>query len=235
MDQHTDPQYKTDDGSALRIWKDAAQNNFLTQREGRPIFDEVTYIEVISPGSGNSTPIFEAIRVLAPEAKADKPKYGMKYDEYKKYILDFEASENHDASLTGTPLSQWAEMTRTMVASLKVGKIFTVDALAALPDSKLTVVGPDGRTWREKAKAYIENAKSNAYATEIAAQLERQKADNAMLQDQIKALAAQVEALQSGESTATGGDVRKEAKTPPSKTKPEMPPPLDTGKLQSII
>ncbi len=227
MDQHTDPQYKTDDGSALRIWKDAAQNNFLTQQEGRPIFDEVTYVEVISPGSGNSTPIFEAMRVLAPEAKADKPKYGIKYDEFKKYIADFNAGETSDASLSGTPLSQWAEMNRTMVATLKVAKIFTVDALAHLPDTQLAVIGPDGRTWREKAKAYIESAKSNAYATEIAAQLERANETNVDLQRQIKELADRIEAMQQTEAA--------EVRTPPAKAAPMIPPPLDQSALQPII
>jgi hypothetical protein len=213
MDQHSDPQYKTDDGSALRIWRDAAINNFLTEREGRPIYDEVVYVEVISPGSGNSTPIFEAIRYLAPEAKQKEPLYRVKYPDFKKYIEDFDASEKHDASLSGTPLSQWSEMNRSMVASLKAQKIFTVDALANLPDGKLNVIGPDGRTWREKAKAYLESSKSDAYATALAADLEKARQDNADLQAQLKEMADRVTALE-----ADGGD--KDDK------KPKIPPPL---------
>jgi hypothetical protein len=194
MDQHSDPQYKTDDGSALRIWRDAAQNAWLSEQHGRPIFDEVVYVEVISPGSGNSTPIFEAVRYLAKEANASQPKYGMKYDEFKKYINDFDSVETRDASLAGTPLSQWAEMTRTMVASLKVAKIFTVEALAALPDGNLGVIGPDGRTWREKALAYIENAKGSSWATALAADLARSHEREADMQAQIKALSDKLDA-----------------------------------------
>jgi hypothetical protein len=197
MDQHADPQYKMEDGSALRIWKDTAQNNFLSEREGRPIFDEVTYCEVISPGSGNSTPIFECVRILAPEAQRKEPKYGVKYGDFKKYIDDFETGEKSDGSLAGTPLNQWSEMTRTMVATLKVAKIFTVEALANLPDTALAVVGPDGRTWREKAIAYMKNAKDGAYATQLAAQLQRSEEDKAELQRQISELAEHVRVLQS--------------------------------------
>jgi hypothetical protein len=217
MDQHSDPQYKTDDGSALRIWRDAAQNAWLSEQHGRPIFDEVVYVEVISPGSGNSTPIFEAVRYLAPEAKAVKPKYGVKYEEYKKYIEDFDSAEKNDASLSGTPLAQWPEMTRTMVASLKVAKIFTVEAMAALSDDRLGVVGPDGRTWREKAKAYMENAKNGAFATELAAQLERANTDKADLQAQIKALSDKLDAR----------DAEKQPGTPqPTPPRVDIPAPL---------
>lgn len=222
MDMHTDPQYKTDDGSALRIWKDAAQNNFLSEREGRPIFDEVTFVEVISPGSGNSTPVFEVMRVLAPEAKHPDPKYGVKYKEYKKYLDDFEQSDNIDTSLAGTPLAQWPEMTRTMVATMKAQKIFTIDALAQLPDSKLHVVGPDGRSWREKAIAHIENAKNTGYATHLAAELTRQKADNDDLRDQVKAMAAQMAKLEA--MSGMGAQTADKARVLPVA---EIPPPMD--------
>jgi hypothetical protein len=227
MDQHSDPQYKTDDGSALRIWQDVAQNNFLTEKHGRPIFDEVLYVEVISPGSGNSTPIFEAMRTLAPEAGRLEPKYGIKYEEFKKFIKDFLAGEASDVSMTGTPLSQWPEMTRTMVASLKVAKIFTVDALAVLPDNKLPVVGPDGRTWRTKAQAYLDNAKSGAFATQLAAQLDRAIQDKADLQGQIAALSEQVRAMQekAGELPEPG----KAAIAQPV----VIPPPIDQAALET--
>ena len=231
MDMHVDPQYKTDDGSALRIWKDAAQNNFLSEKEGRAIFDEVTFVEVISPGSGNSTPVFEVMRVLAPEANHPTPKYGPKYPEYKKFLLDFESSENLDTSLAGTPLGQWAEMTRTMVAAMKAQKIYTVDALAQLPDSKLYVVGPDGRSWRDKAIAHIENAKNTGYATHLAAELTRQKADNEDLQEQVKVLAAQVAKLEAKPpSTAPQVQIEETARVVQT---PAIPPPMDHNTLAS--
>jgi hypothetical protein len=225
MDRHSDPQYKTDDGNALRMWRDTAQNNFLSEQEGRPIFDEVIYVEVISPGSGNSTPIFELVRYMAKESGRAEPKYGNKYDEFKKYVKDFNDAESRDASLSGTPLNQWPEMTRTMVATLNAQKIFTVEALAVLPDSKLTVVGPDGRTWREKAAAYIEYAKNNAFATDLAAKLERQTVENEDLKAQIAALASQVDTLQAAQAAATG----KPAKAPPAA------PPVVQGELAPII
>lgn len=192
----TDPQYKTADGAALRIWRDVSQNKFLSEREGRPLYDEVIFCEVITPGSRDSTPVFELERVFCPEMGHPAPKRGMKYDLYKEYVENFKKGEEHDSSLAGTPLNQWPEMTRTMVATLKAAHIFTLEALAALPDTKITVVGPDGRTWREKAKAYVEHAKSGAYATELAAKVETLHTDLAASLDREKALAARVQELE---------------------------------------
>lgn len=198
----TDPQYKTDDGSALRIFVEPARNNFLSEQEGRAIFDEVTYVEVISPGSRDSTPIFEVKRVFATEMNRSEPKFGLKYAEYRKYIEDFEANEARDATLAGTPLSQWPEMARTMAASLKSHGIFTVEGLAGLADSKLSIVGPDGRTWRAKAEAFIANAKGNAAATALAAEVERMKVEAADKDTQIAQLAARVRELEASKADA---------------------------------
>lgn len=219
MDMLQDPQYKSEDGSALRIWRDPAKNNFLSEKHGRPIFDDVLYVEVISPGSRDSTPVFECVRNFAPEMAHPEPLHGTKYEEFKKFIVDFENTQNNDASLAGTPLSEFKEMTRSMVASLKAQSIFTVDALAALPDSKLIVVGPDGRTWREKAIAYIESAKGGAYATAIAADLENTKLELNASRQQVAELAATVAALQattSGQTTPAATPTPKPAKTPPA-------------------
>jgi len=214
-----DPQYKSADGSALRIWRDTIKNPFLTEREGRPIYDEAIFVEVIAPGSGNSAPVFEVHRKFAPEMGRIEPLIGMKYDEYKPFIEDFIKGEDTDASLAGTPLNQWREMPRTMIAQLKAAGVYTVDAVAALPDEKLPVVGPDGRMWRAKAQAYLENAKNEGYATQLASELETARTEKADLQDQVKALAAQVEKLQAAQGT--GGKKAKGSDEPPT------PPPAD--------
>lgn len=197
-----DPQYKTPEGAALRIWREAAQNRFLTEQHGRPLFDECLFVEVITPGSRDSTPVFEVERVFCAEANRDgNPKRSPKYGEYAQFIENFKAGETHDASLAGTPLSQWPEMTRSMVATLKAANIFTLEALAALPDTKLTVVGPDGRTWREKAKAYVENAKNGAYATELAGRLEATNSALDAALEREKLLAQRVQQLETAAAT----------------------------------
>lgn len=225
MDELRDPQYKSPDGSAIRMWRDTAKNGFLSEKEGRPIFDEVIYVEVISPGSRDSSPVFELVRKFHElSAYAKTPMFGPKYEEYKSFVADFEKAEgDQDGTMAGTPLSQWPEISRTMIAALKTQSVFTVDALAALPDSKLSIVGPDGRTWREKAKAYVENAKSGAYATAIAADLDRTKQDLADALVREKALADRLTALEAAAATGAAPTARggKKAAVEPSQAAAE--------------
>jgi hypothetical protein len=204
MQMLPDPQYKTADGAALRIWRDTAQNRFLSEKLGRPIFDEVIFVEVIAPGSGNSTPVFELERTFDENMGHPDPLRGAKYEELKQFVEDFKKAETGggDGALSGTPLEQWPEMNRSLVATLKAQGVYTVDALASLPDGKLTIVGPDGRTWREKAKAYLENAKDGAYATELAAKLENLMTELSAGQEREKAMAARIQELENTQRTA---------------------------------
>lgn len=183
-----DPQFKTADGSALRLYRDTARNYFLTEREGRPIYDDVIYCEVISPGSRDSTPVFEMIRYPNELGESNEPIYGLKYQELKDYVETYIKDEEIDESMAGTPLKQWPEIPRSLISTLRAQSVFTVDALAALPDTKLSIVGPDGRTWRTKAQAYIESSKDKAYATKLAADLQRAQDDIKVRDEQIEDL-----------------------------------------------
>lgn len=219
MMQLQDPQYKTPDGAALRVWRDAALNRFLTEKLGREVFDDVIYVEVIAPGSGNSTPVFEVERVFDANmnyvnAEGENVMRGPKYEELKQFIEDFKKNQGTDASLSGTPLEQWPEMNRSLVATLKAQGVYTVDALSALPDARLIIVGPDGRAWREKAAAYIANAKDGAYATALAATVEQLNVDIANGKEREAALAQRIAELESAGTDKTPAPV----KTKPGKS-----------------
>lgn len=224
-----DPQFRAADGSAIRIWSDTAKNNFLTEKTGRPIFDEAVFVEVITPGASGSSPVFEVKRIFHAEMNHPEPMYGMQYERFKDYITQFEKNEAPDTSMAGTPLSEWSEMSKSMAASLRASGVFTVDAVAALPDDKLPLVGPDGRTWREKAKAYIEAAADTATATAFAAERERMYADLADRDNQIKALAAQVQEL----VAAKAMDIT--APPPPPPPEPEPEPTKAAGKKSAPL
>ena len=75
-----------------------------------------------------------------------------------------------------------------MIASLRASGIFSIEALADVPDSSLTVLGMDGRRLREQAKAYIEQAKDSATAQKYAV-------ENDALKQRLAALEAQFEEL----------------------------------------
>lgn len=224
MDMLQDPQYKTPEGAALRIWRDSLQNNYLSGQEGRPVFDEVILCEVITPGSRDSTPCFELERVFHTLMNHPEPLRGPKYAEYSQYIEDFKRGENTDASLAGTPLTQWSEMTRSMVLTLRAADVYTVEALSMLPDTKLNIVGPDGRTWRAKAQAYLENAKNGAFATELAAKVERLTTDLDAAKQREGALAARVQELEAAALAAPAAPAPPRRRSTPAEVSPTETP-----------
>lgn len=196
MSMDIDPQFKTPEGSQLRIYRDASQNNYLSQKQGRPVFDECIFVEVIAPGSSGSFPVFEVERTFAEGMNYEGALIGSKYAEYRQYIESFKNDETIDASLAGTPLKEWPEISRTMLATLRAQQIYTVDALASLSDNNLIAVGPDGRTWREKAQAYLAAAKDASFATELAAKLQQSEDQRTELSEQNKQLSDRLTALE---------------------------------------
>lgn len=212
-----DPQFRTADGSAIRIWTDPAENPFASEKQGRPIYDECTYVEVIAPGSKGSSPVFEVERIFH-ESVGHPPYRSPQYAQYAEQIKAYQEKTNA-TDLRGTPLKEWPEISRSMAASLKASDIFTVEALAGLPDSRLNVVGPDGRTWRTKAQAWLDSTKDSGVATALAAKLEHAN-------EQITRLQAQVAELQAGATNQMAPEaIQAATQTPPALPPPPAAPP----------
>lgn len=153
--------YKTAEGAALRFWEEPAINNFASEKHGRPLYDKCLFVEVITPGSRESAPVFELERVFCKEAGIDEPRRNHKYGEYKQQIDAYRAgTESRD--LTGTPLSAWPAIDSAIAAALKHVGVFTVEGLAALPDSRYHVVGPGALSLVTRARAFLEAAAGNA-------------------------------------------------------------------------
>jgi hypothetical protein len=204
--------FKTDDGSALRFYEEAEQNNAATERCGRPIFDQVLFVEVITPGSRESAPVFICERKYAEEVGISEPQRTGYFERYRKQI-DAYRSGTSNIDVTGTPLSAWPRMTVALVATAAAAGIFTIEGLAELPDANLTKFGPGARGLRDQAKAFVEAAAGNA-------PLEALAAENANLREEVELLRKAVEALGGGAQADTQQQV-----APP----PPPPPPTDAA------
>lgn len=208
---NTEPQYRTEDGSALRIYREAVQNNYVSEQLGRPVYDEAIFVEVISPGSRGSVPIFEVERTCVDEhgmvPEGAMPKVNrMQYDKYAKFIEDFKSNDS-DASLAGTPLQEWPELGVSLIATLKAASIFTVEALANISDNRLTVIGPDGRSWRTKAQAFLDASKGSAAATALAAENEQLRARLTEQEEATQLLAQRLNELENANASTSLPDL----------------------------
>lgn len=184
---------KSSDGAALRFFYDTRPNAFQSERHGRPLYDKVLMVEVITPGSRESCPVFELEREFCEEAGLSN-RTSVKYTEYKAQVDVFKSgAANHE--MRGTPLKAWPSMDAALCASLEHAGVFTVEGLAALPDEKFRVVGPGARAWVDRAKAFLAAAAGNAPSEALAAELAQVRKDGEDKDEQIKQLAAQLAEL----------------------------------------
>lgn len=186
------------DGSALRFYFEASKNNFQSEKAGRAIFDNVLYVEVLTPGSNESQPKFELERTYCLEYGTDAAgerivQRSDKFEQLKPQIAAWKA-QTGECALDGTPIEQWPAMDAGTAATLKATGIHTVEMLASVSDGNLQNLGIGGRSLRDQANAFINTrqfAVPNAQMTQETASLREQCV---MLTGQVGDLTAQLNA-----------------------------------------
>ena len=85
----------------------------------------------------------------------------------------------------GTPLQLYPKLDVAMVASLKANNVHSLEALVAVPDAQLHMLGPNGRGIRDGAAEFLTALKGKTEA----------QAENAQLRKEMEELRAQMAAL----------------------------------------
>jgi len=186
--------YQGPDGTALRFYTQPTKNNFQSEKHGRPIFDTSLMVEVMVPGSRESTPQFEVERVYCEEVGLDKKgertvERSEKYTAYQVQIEAFKAQSGEGLS-SGTPISQWGQVDAGTAASLRAVGIFTVEQLASVSDGNLQNVGMGGRVLREQATAFLQSRQFGVPTAAMAAENAHLKEEVERLNDRLEELIA---------------------------------------------
>lgn len=151
--------FKAEGNSAVRFYHEAVRNNFLSERHGRPIFDNVLFAEIITPGSASSTPIIEIERTLSAEASPEGAERQVivnteAYSRFREQVEAFKA-QNGEGTLDGTPLHHWPQIDVGTAATFRALGIITVEQLAEVSDGNLSNLGTGARMLREQARSFI--------------------------------------------------------------------------------
>ena len=172
------PAFQQDKRLHVTFYRKAVKNNFKSEQEGRPIYDEKDYIKIFIPGDRNSN-------LDVPATEHYQQRFRAQWDRYQSG-----QSQLH----SGTPLETWGDLSVSQVAELKAIHVHTVEQLADMPD-QLAQKFMGNFALREKAKAYLnkesELAKASALKNELAlrdAALEEQKARTEALEKQLAEL-----------------------------------------------
>jgi hypothetical protein len=160
------------------------QDEAKTAEAGHPVFVDREFVKIAVPGDKHSL-------LFQPATAKHKERFPRAWEAYQKRAT---------TPLEGTPLEQWPLISRGLALTLRAIHIHTVEALAAIHDGNLQSIGFNAREWREKAKAYIAQAKDTAVAQKLATDNQKQADIIADLQRQLVDLANRVEGGKKGKA-----------------------------------
>ena len=175
----------------IRFYSKPVKSEFKTAQEGHPIFEDLIYVEIHTPG--NQLNIIDR-----PIQESDKFRFRMQWDHYERV-------HGKDGQVVGTPLSQWPLLTPAQAETIKALKFYTVESIAFASDQQLqsmgmgVTAGVSPLALRDRAKAYLLVAKDSAFAAKQMEELQKrdqlieaQGKQLAEMQEQMKALVAKV-------------------------------------------
>jgi hypothetical protein len=167
----------------------ALPNKSLTDKAGRPVFDDVEVCDIRFAGSRNmSTFPAAAISHWRIEPETGEQIQVTYAERFQRQYRQFK--EQAHQTKAGTPLQYVPFLTEGKRAELRALNIYTVEALAVIDGQELKNLGSFGRDLKNKAEEFITNARvQNAPSMQLQAELEALKARNAVLEEDKKAYA----------------------------------------------
>lgn len=179
---YEDGQQHADDKRLLvRFDVRAVKNEYLSNKEGRPIFQDEEYIQIIVPGSRDV--------MTAPLDETYKRRFA---DRYKRWKEDVGKVQH----IQGTPLSEVSWMTRSQVAELAMNNVYTVENLADMSDiDAMKFMG--SHELRKRAKNFLQAAANEAPLTRLQQELEQRDNHIKTLEQKLEAMQAALDKLQS--------------------------------------
>lgn len=169
------------DNARPRFYIKSVKNNFRTETEGRPVFEDKEFVEILVPGDRKTV-----VDTLVKEEH--KRRWPREYAAFKA---------GQEIPIEGTPLEEWPQITRSQVEELKFAHIRTIEQLAGLPDDALNrSVSMGGFALREKAQRHLEALKGSSQTEALAAESARKDEIIADQKRQYEALLQRVAALE---------------------------------------
>lgn len=154
----------------VQFYYAAVKNEARSAQEGRPIFDDVPMIKIITPGSRDVM-----VNVVNDRYKQRFPRQWEAFEKNAEQLVD------------GTPLEEVPFLTVGQIAELKAVNCLTLEHLASMSDqlaSKLMGM----HSLRQKAKQYLEAAESHAPLARLQAELDKRDHEVQALQNQVQEL-----------------------------------------------
>ena len=183
MNRNNPYRQEGDENLFVRFFMHPRQNPAKSAEEGRPIYEEVPYIEIMQPGNKENI-VSRAVR------KAEQLRFPKQWDAFQS---------GEEQALEGTPLEQWPALNRSQVEELRFFNVRTVEQLANMSDAHSQNFAGI-QSMKQKALVFLELAKGEtSNATSIVARMEALEALLEAEKENKLALQARVEELEAEE------------------------------------
>lgn len=173
-----------DRGLAVKFYPRAVQNEFESEKQGRPIFYDVDFVKIFVPGDDTNV-VDTAVR------EDHKQRFPLQWAHYKNQ------REGDQLTAGRTPLTEWTRLTLAQIEQLRGLRFYSVEDIAHASDMQLQSVGMVAGTspfaFREAAQRFLQIAAKEAKESEATARIKQLEEDHARERDESK---AQLQALQ---------------------------------------
>jgi hypothetical protein len=169
------------DNAVAEFFLEPIKNNFESERQGKPVFQEVEMVRILVPGDRKT----EWVGRVKDEHR----------HRFARIYAAFKAQQ--EAPTEGTPLTEWAGVTRSQVLELAASHVKTVEQVAALSDDQLNKVSPmGGFALRDKAKRFLDQAAGAAPAEALAAENAQLRENMEIMQRNMDEMSKSIASLQ---------------------------------------
>lgn len=171
----------------VKFYNKMILNTYESTLQGKPVHIEIPYIQIMTPGNDKNivdVPVREHHKLRFP----------------KQWAV-FQNSQSGD-QVVGTRVEEWPIITRSQAEDLKGFKFYTVEQIAGASDEQLQKLGMNGPTLKQKAKAFLEQAKNSAFAQQQVDELQKRDQQITDLTNLVNRLASQLEQMKSEQPEA---------------------------------
>ena len=138
-------QNKLDENLLVKFFTKQKEDKTASLAEGRPIFKDIECVDIKVPGQRSGG-------ACRPATYRDKQRFPRHYAAYK---------QREEMPQEGTPLSEWALMSRSQVEELSYHNVKTVEQLLSMSDT-LASQFMGMNNLKAKAKSWLEGAEETA-------------------------------------------------------------------------
>ena len=173
-------QYADDAKLRIRFEVRAVKHEHESDQQGRPIFFDQEYIQIVVPGSRDVSTF--------PLDDHYKKRFARAYEQWK--------AKGEQLKIHGTLLSELPWLTKSQIAELNYSNVQTVEQLAEMSDANaMKFMG--SYQLRERAKNFLAAAAGEAPALKLQAALEQRDNHIQVLERKVEELTAAFERLDS--------------------------------------